>query len=229
VSPAPGKILAVAGMAFEARIVQGARVEAVYAARSDLLERAISMALSKGGFTGVISFGTAGGLSPELQPGSLVIASRVTGPFGEAATDAAWSAHLFDALTATPLAGRTVRAKMACVASPLTDEQEKAGLYRSSGAVAVDMESHIAAAIAAARGVPFAVCRAIVDPAWRSLPRAATAGLRDDGTTTILPILRELMREPSQLGALLKLAGDARTAKIALIQAVHALRAAGAL
>src|SRR5258708_38158104 len=89
------------------------------------------------------------------------------------------------------------------------------------------MESHIAGAIATARGLPFAVCRAIVDPAWRSLPSAATAGLRDDGTTTILPKLRELLKEPSQLGALLRVAGDARAARTSLVQARHALGVAG--
>jgi hypothetical protein len=93
----------------------------------------------------------------------------------------------------------------------------------------VDMESHIAGAIAAAHGVPFAVCRAIVDPAWRTLPSAATAGLRDDGSTAIAPILRELLKQPSQLGPLLRLAADARAARTALVQARHALGAAGAL
>lgn len=216
-------------MAFEAKIAKGARMEAVFAARSDLLERAISEALSRGGISGVISFGTAGGLAPELKPGTVVIASSVSGPLGEIDTDAAWSADLFNALAATQLGEQAVRGKMACVAVPLTGEREKSGLYRSTGALAVDMESHIAGAIASARGLPFAVCRAIVDPAWRSLPKAATAGLRDDGTTTILPILRELLREPSQLATLLRLASDARAAKNALIQACHAMNAAGAL
>lgn len=224
-----GKILAIAGMAFEAKIARGTGVEAVYAARSDLLERAISEALLRGGFTGIISFGTAGGLAPELPPGTVIIANSVSGPLGEIQTDAAWSSHLFDALTAQPPGTQTVRGKMAGVAAPLTGEREKSGLYRSTGALAVDMESHIAGAIASARGLPFAVCRAIVDPAWRSLPPAATKGLRDDGTTTILPILRELLREPSQLGALIQLAGDARAAKTALIEARHAMGAAGAL
>ncbi|NIF75047.1 hypothetical protein F3J16_33515, partial [Burkholderia sp. Ap-962] len=112
--------------------------------------------------------------------------------------------------------------------APVVDAQQKAALHARHGALAVDMESHIAGAFAAARGVPFAVCRAIVDPSWRTLPSAATAGLRDDGTTTILPILRELAKQPSQLGALLKLAGDARAAKTTLIQARHAFEREGA-
>jgi hopanoid-associated phosphorylase len=214
-------------MAFEARIAQGPGVDAVFAARSDLLERALSEALAQG-CSGIISFGTAGGLAPELVPGDVIIASAVSGPLGVIETDAEWSARLFAAFAGTPLAARTVRGTMAGVAAPLSGAQEKDSLYRSTGALAVDMESHIAGAIAKARGLPFAICRAIVDPAWRSLPKAATVGLRDDGTTTILPILRELLREPSQLGALLKIAGDARAARTSLVQARHAMAVAGA-
>jgi hypothetical protein len=91
------------------------------------------------------------------------------------------------------------------------------------------MESHIAGATAAAHGLPFAVCRAIVDPAWRTLPSAATAGLRDDGSTALGPILRELLRQPSQLGALLQVAVDARAARTSLVQARQAMAEAGAL
>ena len=86
-----------------------------------------------------------------------------------------------------------------------------------------------AAAAAAAHGLPFAVCRAIVDPAWRSLPSAATAGLRDDGRTAILPVLRELARQPGQLRALLQVAADARAARATLVEARRVLAGAAVL
>jgi hypothetical protein len=91
------------------------------------------------------------------------------------------------------------------------------------------MESHIAAEQAGAHGLPFAVCRAIVDPAWRTLPPAATAGLREDGTTALAPILRELARAPGQLPAMIRLAFDARAARLSLVAARAALQRAGAL
>ncbi|AOK13498.1 hypothetical protein WK31_24250 [Burkholderia vietnamiensis] len=215
-------------MAFEARIARGHGVEAVFAARADRLERALAEATARG-CAGIVSFGTAGGLAPDLAPGALVIADAIDGPFGRVQTDPAWSTRLVAALHDTPVWSRVTRGTMAAVGAPVVSEQEKTSLNRAKGALAVDMESHIAAAFAASRGVPFAVCRAIVDPAWRTLPRAATAGLRDDGSTAILPILRELLKQPSQLGPLLQVAADARAARTTLIQARHAFERAGAM
>jgi hopanoid-associated phosphorylase len=225
-------VVVVAGMAFEARIAQGNGrdgVKAVYAARADLLGRALAEALERGA-SGVISFGTAGGLAPDLEPGTLIVAQAVDGPFGRVETDPAWSARILETLRASPLSERVRRGVEAAVAAPVTGAAAKAALYRSTrGALAVDMESHMAAAAAAARGLPFAVVRAIVDPAWRSLPKAAMAGLRDDGTTAILPVLRELARDPSQLGGLLRVAADARAARESLAAARRALGDTGAL
>jgi hopanoid-associated phosphorylase len=221
-------VIAVTGMAFEARIARGEGVDVVFAARADLLERALRAALVRG-CSGIVSFGTAGGLAPDLEAGTLIVADAVDGPFGRVATDAAWTERLAAALSVTPLGARLRRGTLAAVTAPLTSAHAKQALHRKTGALAVDMESHIAGAIAAAHGLPFAVCRAIVDPAWRTLPPAATAGLRDDGHTAIGPILRELMRQPSQLGSLIQLAADARAARQSLVQARRTLGAAGAL
>ncbi|WP_322106224.1 phosphorylase [Paraburkholderia sp. J41] len=223
-------VIAVAGMAFEARVAAGSGdegVRAVYAARADLLQAALAAAL-EGGAAGIVSFGTAGGLGPDLEPGTLVIADAVDGPFGRVATDAAWRARMADALMASPLAAKVRRGVEAAVAAPLTGAAEKAALHRANGALAVDMESHLAAAAAAAHGVPFAVCRAIVDPAWRSLPKAAMAGLRDDGTTAVFPVIRELARDPAQLGGLLRIAADAKAARQTLAAARRILTESGA-
>jgi len=221
-------VIAVTGMAFEARIARGKGVEAVFAARADLLERALNEAVARG-CAGIISFGTAGGLAPDLAPGALIVASSVHSPLGQVNTDLRWSARIVTALGSTPLNTKLWRGPMAGVGAPLVGAADKAALHASTGALAVDMESHLAGAIAEANGLPFAVCRAVVDPAWRTLPSAATAGLRDDGTTAIGPILRELVRQPSQLGGLLQVASDARAARSTLVAARHALERSGAL
>jgi hopanoid-associated phosphorylase len=221
-------VIVVTGMAFEAKIARGKGVEVVFAARSDLLQRALDAAVARG-CSGIVSFGTAGGLAPGLEPGSLIVADTVEGPSGRFVTDRSWSDRLAAAMALGPLASRLKRGSMAAVTAPLITADDKRALHESTGALAVDMESHIAGASAAAHGVPFAVCRAIVDPAWRTLPSAATAGLRDDGSTALGPILRELLRQPSQLGALIQVAVDARAAKSSLVQARQAMTEAGAL
>ncbi len=221
-------LVIVTGMAFEARIARGPGVEVVYAARADRLERALEEVLARGA-SGVMSFGTAGGLAPDLMPGALVVADAIDGPFGRVSTDAAWRERILSALRAASPATRIVCGTMAAVAAPVVTQQQKEALHRATGALAVDMESHIAAAHAGARGLPFAVCRAIVDPAWRTLPPAATAGLREDGTTALAPILRELARAPGQLPSMIRLAFDARAARASLVGARTELFRAGVL
>lgn len=221
-------LVIVTGMAFEARIARAPGVEVVYAARADRLERALEQALARGA-SGVMSFGTAGGLSPDLLPGALVVADAIDGPSGRISTDAAWRDRIASALRASLPATRVVCGAMAAVTVPVATQRQKASLHGATGALAVDMESHIAAAHAGARGLPFVVCRAIVDPAWRTLPPAATAGLREDGTTALAPILRELARDPRQLPAMIRLAFDARAARASLVAARAALLHAGAL
>jgi hopanoid-associated phosphorylase len=215
-------VVAVTGMAFEARIARGTDVETVFAARADLLEHALSETLMRGA-SGVISFGTAGGLGTDLAPGTLIVADAIDGPFGRIRTDEAWTARMAAALAASPLAPCVRLGTLAAVGAPLVTVEQKAALHRAGGALAVDMESHIAAAMADARGLPFVACRAIVDPAWRSLPSAATAGLRDDGTTALMPILSELFKAPWQLNAMIRLAADARAARATLVSARRVL------
>ncbi|WP_206958439.1 phosphorylase [Trinickia acidisoli] len=226
-SAAPPLVI-VTGMAFEARIARAPGVEVVYAARADRLERALAQALARGA-SGVMSFGTAGGLAPDLMPGALVIADAIDGPFGRVSTDIAWSERIVSALRASLQGVRIERGPSAAVAAPVVTRQQKEALHRATGALAVDMESHIAAAQASAKGLPFVLCRAVVDPAWRTLPSAATAGLREDGTTALAPILRELARAPAQLPAMIRLALDARAARASLVRARAALLSAGAL
>lgn len=211
-------VIAVTGMAFEARIARGEGVQTVYAARSDLLERALAAALARGA-SGVISFGTAGGLAADLAAGTLIVADAIDGPAGRIPIDPAWRERIVSKLAAAPLDAPWQCGVLAGVAAPLTHTEQKAALNRARGALAVDMESHVAAMMAQAHGLPFMACRAIVDPAWRALPAAAIAGLRDDGTTALMPILASLARAPSQLGAMIRLAGDARAARATLTEA----------
>src|SRR4029078_12737416 len=63
------------------------------------------------------------------------------------------------------------------VVSPL----EKQALRSATGALAVDMESHVAAAFASRHRFPFAAVRVVCDPAHRALPSLIATALRPDG------------------------------------------------
>jgi hypothetical protein len=102
------------------------------------------------------------------------------------------------------------------VDAPVSDPAIKREWHSSSDAVAVDMESHIAARLAAAHALAFAAARVIVDPAHRAVPAAALAGVRPDGSTDAAAVLRALMATPSEAFGLIRLAADACLARNAL-------------
>ena len=167
--------------------------------------------IAQGG-TGIISIGIAGGLAPGLAPGDWVVASGVVARGERYPTDGRWACRLLRALPGA------VFADIAGVDAPAIESDAKRKIYESSHAVAVDMESHIAARVAAAHGVPFAACRVIIDPAERTLPPAALVGIRMDGTTDPLAVLRSVMRQPSQVPLLLRVIADAMAAHTALLR-----------
>jgi len=172
---------------------------------------ALENAVAHGG-RGIISFGIAGGLTPEFRPGDWVVASKVASAHGHFPTNRSWSGNLLNAL---PTA---MSAAIFGADAPVVESAAKLMLGQSSGTVAVDMESHIAARVAANHGLPFAACRVIVDPANRTLPPAALVGLRADGTPDIVAVLRSVLRQPSQLPALIRTASDANAAHRALLR-----------
>jgi adenosylhomocysteine nucleosidase len=79
---------------------------------------------------------------------------------------------------------------------------EKADLHQTTGALAVDMESHIVARVAQRRHLPFTATRVICDPAHHALPPAARIAMKADGGIDLAAVLRSLLAQPSQLPAL---------------------------
>ncbi len=160
----------------------------------------------------LLSFGVAGGLAPGLAPGSLRVAESVLAPDGHRfIPDPVWSAALAAAL-AVPLAA------FAGVDTPLAGVSAKAALHATSGAALVDMESHLVAGWAARHGARFAALRVVTDPADRSLPHAATVGMRADGKVDLAAILASLAKNPAQLPGLIRTGLEARAAFAALLR-----------
>ena len=203
-------IVAVTGLVKEARIAAGPGVRAIAGGgRVPALVAALERELALGACA-VISFGIAGGLAEKLTCGTWLVARVIVTPAQRWQCDAAWSRILAERLPGA----RT--ADLAGADAPVTDPAAKRALHGATGAAAVDTESHIAAAIAAAHGLPFAAFRVVADSARRSLPPAASVALAPDGSISGAAVLGSLARSPAQLPSLLRTAIDARTAFRAL-------------
>jgi len=128
------------------------------------------------------------------------------------AGDARWLAGLSlnDNLVSGIALGRrrVVRGGLAGVEEVVVARARKAALRSHTGAAAVDMESHIAAAYATEAGLPFAAVRVISDPADRSLPALAQSAIKPNGDIDLRSILRGVVRNPRTLSALVSMGID---------------------
>lgn len=212
-APAPQRaaIIALVGMAFEAKIAAGPGV-LVFSRNS---QRELALAVNDAarlGCRGIISFGVAGGLISGLRPGDWVIASAIVGSDTTRATDAAWSSRLHATIEGASYAS------IIGMDTPVAEPATKRELHRTTGAIAVDMESHVVAEIAAAHGLAFAALRVIVDPAERVIPSAALRGMGGGGRADGAAVLRDLAARPAQLSRLVRVSLDALIARSEMIR-----------
>jgi adenosylhomocysteine nucleosidase len=101
--------------------------------------------------------------------------------------------------------------------------EEKRRLRQQTGAVAVDMESGAVAWVGSMHGIPFAVLRAICDPANSTLPPAALAAVDAGGAIRIRRLLASIVARPRQLPGVFALATYAAAARQALLGRIRLL------
>ena len=207
------RLLVATGLAREAKILAGPDVLVVPGGgRAGALEAAL-LAAAEDGALGLISLGIAGALAGGLSPGDWVVASAVMDGGEAIATDPGWRERLARRLP-NPRLGAVLGSD-----EMLTRAEEKALAHAASGAIAVDMESHVAARVAQRLGLPFAAARVISDAAGRSLPAAVKVGMRPDGGMALGPVLAALARDPRQLPGLIRTGLEAERAFRALQRA----------
>lgn len=205
------RIAIVVGMKSEARLAGADGLVVVGGGSAARVEAGLARLHETKPLQGVLSFGVAGGLAPDLRPGDLVAATAVFSASGAFSCHASWVEFLARAAPdARPGA-------LLGVDDPILTPESKRRLHEETGAVAVDMESHGAARFAYANDLPFAVFRAISDPQDRAIPSAALAGFKPDGSTDVWAVLAALARNPGQTAALIATARDARAAFDALL------------
>ncbi|HXG78248.1 MAG TPA: phosphorylase [Methyloceanibacter sp.] len=209
----PGFVIAATGLRAEARIAADVPNVRAVASGGDTgrLETLIRWEIGEGG-RAILSFGVAAGLAPGKTAGTCFIASAVVHSGKTYAADRVWAGRLQAALPAAELA------VIAGVDRPLVSPAEKSALHAATGAAAADMESYIAARIAAEHRLPFAALRAIADPAEEAVPGAALAGMRADGRVDVWAVFAALMRSPGELPSLLRLAREMQMAMAALFR-----------
>lgn len=204
-------VLAVTGLTREAGIVAGDDVLVLASGgRTGSLAERIEAMLSPE-VAGLISIGIAGALDPALKVGDAVIASRVTASDEQWSADKGWRERLAVALPG-------VRQEAIAGADRMIIEPaDKLALRQATGAACVDMESHVTAAVAQRRGLPFAVVRIISDASHRALPKAVQVGMKPDGGMDLAAVLRSLAGDPRQLPGLIRTGLEAEAAFRALV------------
>jgi hopanoid-associated phosphorylase len=215
-------VIIVVGLAFEARIAAGPGVRVICSGDGRNLAAKLTAAIADArkrvqGCPGIISFGVAGGLAPQLRPGTCVVGSAVISGEKRMPISAEWAQKLLQTIP------DAIPGVLLGVPVPIAHPDEKRELYMKTGAIAVDMESHIVAAVGLAHELPVAAIRVITDPAKRSLPASAVAAMRPNGTTNIGAMLRSVVRRPKELPALFQTALDARAARATLVRGRHLL------
>jgi hopanoid-associated phosphorylase len=209
-APDDRPILAVTGLAMEARIAAGPGVDVVCGGCDPQRLRALLDLLTPSRYRAVISFGISGALDPALRPGAIVVAEEVRADNGTVPLPPGLARSLAERLKR--IGSEATCATIAGCDAPVIEAATKANLRRQTGAAAVDMESYWAASFAAAAGLPVCAVRVISDPADRSLPQLAARAMRPNGRVDLPAICASLARNPGQLPLLIKAGLDARIA-----------------
>jgi hopanoid-associated phosphorylase len=210
-------VIAVTGLAREARIAKRARVTPVIGGGdARLLAERIEEAICAG-TRGIISFGIAGALAPLLKPGDTVIATHVVHGEERYATDPRWMAALRKQM---PYATVAIIVGHGEIVSHVDGKRR---LFALAGAHAVDTESHIAARIAKRHAIPFAAIRTISDAAARGLPPAALVPVTSSGRIRLASVLHSVATDLEQIPDLLTTGREAGKAFRALLRCRDAL------
>jgi adenosylhomocysteine nucleosidase len=171
-------------------------------------------ALIEAGATALASWGMAGGLDPTLDAGAILLPTEVIGSDARRVNTApGWR----DRLSCAVAALAPVRSgKLLTTSRAIGSVADKAELFRTTGAAAVDMESLAVGEVAEEHQLPFIAVRVIVDSAADVLPRAVTAAADNAGHLQIWRLIGRLALAPNELAPLIRLARRYRAANRSL-------------
>lgn len=158
-------------------------------------ERAIRAGLAKGQPKLVLTCGFAGGLNPELRPGTVVF-------------DASGEGGLESVLLATGAR----RGRFHCAGEAACTAAEKRALWESTGADAVEMESQFIRGVCGEHQVPSATVRVILDAVGEDLPLDFKRLLTPEQKLSARKLVLALVKAPGKISALLRFHKQTRRA-----------------
>ena len=152
-----------------------------------------------------MSFGVAGGLSPDAIVGTVVLGTEVIFGDERLITSKTWRRSIRE----TTAAGFNVlEGSVAGCDTIVPTAAEKNVLHKRTGALVCDMESYAIARVAVGARVPLMIVRAVSDAHDREIPRWVLNSIRSNGSVRIGPMLGNLARQPWVLPRLLGFAKD---------------------
>jgi nucleoside phosphorylase len=153
-------------------------------------------------------------LDPALRPGSVLVPTRVIARDGTTIpVDPSWHERVCARLQRDAVIHCSPVAETAAL---LVESAEKRNLARLRGAIAADMESAALGSVAHECGVPFLVVRAVVDDSRTSLPAWLPDTLDELGRPRAVGLCGGLLRHPTDLARLARLARSFHAATISL-------------
>ncbi len=181
-------------------------------------EKGLSALLSERHLEALLVVGVGGALSPDLALGDLVAAGSVRDARGELAPPD--SSLLQSALASE----NVVRGGVVSVEKIVIEPSAKQALWQSVGGgpfQVVDLESATYVRLAAERGIPYLVLRAVSDTAGESLPLDFNKFRSPDGRINRGKIARHLIFHPHLVGPLKSLRTRLRDCAVSMADVVE--------
>ncbi|WP_342663766.1 hypothetical protein [Desulfovibrio inopinatus] len=157
----------------------------------------------------IVVFGVAGGLSPHLLPGDIVISSSIIPQHSKEYYQA--NPEVLRKLTQKKSdldPSRLFLGDILSCESALCTPSAKEAAYRKTHALAVDMESAGVARAAKEANRPFVSIRVVCDPANRTVPEPMNSCLTQQGTVSPWRVFTALCNSPGLIGKLPRMQKD---------------------
>lgn len=152
----------------------------------------------------LISWGTAAGLSKGVHPGTLILPNIVSNENGEIVhTDDSFVENMTNGLSEEVNHRIEILSESSKV---LVDKAAKQKFYEQTNATACDMESYTIALVAKKFKIPFNAIRFISDTHTETLPQSVFTSINEDGHLNMLNFLFQLLKNPSEISQIRKLA-----------------------